>query len=172
MTASEKDANPFSHSASYRSHFLLTLHPITPTQNNGIGFSLPPRYCFLPCELSHPIPVQLSFPSQRRLPGWGTRTGCSLGFLRLCWLGSGARAWAGRGWTRLGWASCDRAQHGPPLVAFIKKGNDKNVYNRGYGIYVAIKENLDGWCNFCMSNLHKQSHMTLHVTFGLDPTPI
>ena len=29
-------------------------------------------------------------------------------------------------------------------IAFIKKRNDKNVYNRGYGIYVAIKENLDG----------------------------
>ena len=57
-------------------------------------------------------------------------------------------------------------------IAFVKKGNDKNVYNRGYEIYVAVKENIDGWCNFCMSNLHKQSHMTLLVTFGLDPMPI
>ena len=52
----EKGCN---HPASYRSHFLLTLHPITPMQSNGIGFSLPPQYRFLPW-FSHPTLYQFS----------------------------------------------------------------------------------------------------------------
>ena len=36
-------------------------------------------------------------------------------------------------------------------------------------MHVVVERKEEGWCNFCMSNLYKQSHMTLFVTFGLDP---
>jgi hypothetical protein len=54
----------------------------------------------------------------------------------------------------------------------MKKENTKKALNRGYRINVVKGKKKDGWYNFCMWNLHKQSHMILLINFGLDPMTI
>jgi hypothetical protein len=53
-------------------------------------------------------------------------------------------------------------------IAFMKKRNDGSALSRRCGTHVVVWRKEGGWGNFSASNVYKQSHMTLFITFGLD----
>jgi hypothetical protein len=64
----------------------------------------------------------------------------------------------------------------PPILAkdrskiengLCKKKNNGSILYRKCRIYIIIKRKTDGWGGFSMSNMYKQSYITLFITFEL-----
>ena len=53
-------------------------------------------------------------------------------------------------------------------IVFVKKGDDGRALSRGYGMHGSDKRERRWLKWFQLSNLNKQSHMTLFITFRLD----
>ena len=54
-------------------------------------------------------------------------------------------------------------------IVFMKKRDDGGVLRESIGCIMVVWRKEGGWSDFNVSNLYKQSHMTLFTTFWLDP---
>ena len=50
----------------------------------------------------------------------------------------------------------------------MKKKDDKIILNKGCKAYNGYRKKNSSWSNFNISNMYKQSHITLLITFELD----